>query len=141
MTLHALLILSLSTLVGAVAMARMEAREYAQQRELDHGLLTAIRLAAAGMLIQAFCPPILQWRTAFVLLLMMGLFGPAHRMTLYLTRKYTYPQQNRGLKWWRLGKGWYDRIWDLLPGEKTPIIIMNGTELLIAAAMWIQLKP
>ena len=136
-----LLLLAIVSIAGAWLSARMEAREYAHQRKLNHLLLTCLRVTVAVMVLSLLLPdPVELPVVALCLTFMAGIFGPVHRVSLNLTRINRYFTH---IPWHHLGQAYYDRFWVMLlrGNEKAAFVSMTTLELLIAAAMYQQLTP
>lgn len=136
-----LLLLAIVSIAGAWLSARMEAREYAHQRKLNHLLLTCLRVTVAVMVLSLLLPdPVELPVVALCLTFMAGIFGPVHRVSLNLTRINRYFIH---IPWHHLGQAYYDRFWVMLwrGNEKAAFLTMTAFELLIAAAMYQQLTP
>lgn len=136
-----LLLLAIVSIAGAWLSARMEAREYAHQRKLNHLLLTCLRVTVAVMVLSLLLPdPVELPVVALCLTFMAGIFGPIHRISLNLARINRYFIH---IPWHHLGQAYYDRFWVMLlrGNEKAAFVSMTTLELLIAAAMYQQLTP
>lgn len=133
--------LILSVAVLAYMTARWEAWVFYQQQKLNKALLTVIRLAAGILLVGLFTTSLTLPHWCMSLLMMMGVFGPTHRLTLNLTRMTKYRDRNRTIKWYHLGDGPYDSLTSFLaPWPRIRFTILNLTELLLASAMFQQLQ-
>lgn len=134
--------LILSAGVLAYMTARWEAWVFYQQQKLNKTLLTLIRLATGILLVGLFTTSLTLPHWCMSLLMMMGVFGPTHRLTLNLTRMTKYRDRNRTIKWHHLGEGWYDNLTRFLaPWPRIRFISLNLTEALLASAMYQQLQP
>lgn len=135
--------LILSAGVLAYMTARWEAWVFYQQQKLNKTLLTLIRLATGILLVGLFTTSLTLPHWCMSLLMMMGVFGPTHRLTLNLTRMTKYRDRNRTIKWYSLNKGLYDSFWMLLGAgsEKRSFLIACFGEVFVAILASFKLSP
>jgi hypothetical protein len=136
-----LLLLAAMTIAGAVVAAQAEAREYAAQRNLNHIVLTLLRIAAASLAIRLMGRPENPWVFCMSMIYMAGIFGPIHRTTLNLVRINTYKVR---IPWYHLGTqskldSLARTLW--MGNEKLAFLSMCILETIIAGAMYSQLTP
>lgn len=142
MTTLQLLLLIPMTLGGAWVSGRVEAREYSLQVKLNHFLLWLIRAAVAVLMLRlvALIQPMDWPMTLKGLLYMMGIFGPAHRLVLNLTRQHKYYPTNRTIRWYHMAMKGYDWIVAGIPNLRLRFLTICTLELTIAIVMFIHLN-
>lgn len=135
-----LTVLVVMAIAGGVASGWKEAAMIVAGKDLNHFLLTVFRMGVALMLMAPFLPrPIDLPTLGMTLLMMMGVFGPTHRMVLNARRM----DLGHRIPWYHLGKSWYDSLAQTLSrgNEKLAFVGMSAFEILVAAAMYIQMTP
>lgn len=133
-----LTILVVTSAIGAWLFAWKEGAMIVAGKDLNHFLLTVFRFMLAMLVLTPLLPRPVEIPTLVMcLLMMMGVFAPAHRMMLNARRM----DLGHRIEWCHLGKGPYDSLTSFLtPWPKTRFLALCWIELLIAAAMYHQLN-
>ncbi len=134
-----LTLLIVASLTGAFLFAWKEAAMIVAGKDLNHFLLTVFRLSLALLVLTPTLPrpvdlPIL----LMAIVMMMGVFAPAHRLCLNHWRETL----GHRIPWYHLGTGFYDNLLTpVIPATKFRFLTLCATELLIASAAYTQLTP